>query len=811
MPIDFGERIRDMQLLYGNDGINYHTIAKSAEMTESQEKELLSSYLGYDFVRDTEHYSSPSAEPISLVYVTTNLSNHLPEEKILLARNGRMTNYITPSYWAHFQFVDMDLELYGERFFELLHQSFVADKDLCGYLTRNIDEFQRETIPMFINENAVEQEKLIVIVAAVLNVADSLSKQVKLVLDVEGDSYNERALEVVASVYKCLPCNVRRRAGFSTYIGAQSGSSNRVKLQLYTRAALGELGAEALDLREMDVQAELCKLPQNMVALARDFVTQEDTVRREWFQSFQTVFGINAVSVEEHIRFYQNIRKWQEQELDELLDRAALYALQEVNREERTPVFLMFCNILEKRFLKEQYEQKYQVRLIETLQEQSDFHFSRKLMAYVALGEAIPGVNLPQKAFLEWEQKKIVGVLETSFEETELINAYKEAYMQLHGIRCGSTKFPKIQSAMEGLIKERVGAVNEEIKRRMAEEKEKCLQLFADREIILTDLPQLQNAYEGIKYEETRNAFSESLFDNIRGSLCKLSCFKSYGSYREYGAFIKKMQTYLSTEQMTELQKLAEEKGQAVKAMEIARQIEWNHRNHILESYQNVSEMRALATGKDVEVPDYVLKVNRKEFLLREQELLGLMSFLLVPTERNSRQVDKLLSGGKMDLLEALFAIEAFGSEHFSYLFGFESGKVMQKDILCYYMESEQLLTMEQIENGLRGTNLRSLLQYLPEKNRRNILALAIKEKCEKQSVVTEQKQRKNKSNVWKVGIIAGCLLLLLAVGGLLALMFLRERSTTDRNTLGTETSIGASVEAGGCTNESGETDTAIG
>ena len=35
-----------MQLVYGNDGQNYTTIAKSAEITEEQVRRLLEGYLG---------------------------------------------------------------------------------------------------------------------------------------------------------------------------------------------------------------------------------------------------------------------------------------------------------------------------------------------------------------------------------------------------------------------------------------------------------------------------------------------------------------------------------------------------------------------------------------------------------------------------------------------------------------------------------------------------------------------------------------------------------------------------------------------
>ncbi len=90
--------VERMQLLYGNDGTNYHTIAISKDMTAVQERKLLESYLGYDFVRDSSLYSDVSFEPVSITYVTTDLSNTLEQEKILIAKNARMKNYLTPSY-----------------------------------------------------------------------------------------------------------------------------------------------------------------------------------------------------------------------------------------------------------------------------------------------------------------------------------------------------------------------------------------------------------------------------------------------------------------------------------------------------------------------------------------------------------------------------------------------------------------------------------------------------------------------------------------------------------------------------------------
>ena len=41
-----------MQFLYGNDGANYRTIAKSKELTVQQEKKLIDNYAEYEMVLD---------------------------------------------------------------------------------------------------------------------------------------------------------------------------------------------------------------------------------------------------------------------------------------------------------------------------------------------------------------------------------------------------------------------------------------------------------------------------------------------------------------------------------------------------------------------------------------------------------------------------------------------------------------------------------------------------------------------------------------------------------------------------------------
>ena len=79
-----------MQLLYGNDGINYRTIDKSPDMSEGVEKAILGTYSKYEFVSNPRAYSN---EPEAVTYVTSNLDRQLPEDRMVVCKAGHMRNF----------------------------------------------------------------------------------------------------------------------------------------------------------------------------------------------------------------------------------------------------------------------------------------------------------------------------------------------------------------------------------------------------------------------------------------------------------------------------------------------------------------------------------------------------------------------------------------------------------------------------------------------------------------------------------------------------------------------------------------------
>ncbi len=72
-----------MQILYGNDGMNYCTVAKTADVTENILNEIGNRGLLFcDFLKET--YSSLDTEPVSFSYIVTSLNNIFPSDMMVI-------------------------------------------------------------------------------------------------------------------------------------------------------------------------------------------------------------------------------------------------------------------------------------------------------------------------------------------------------------------------------------------------------------------------------------------------------------------------------------------------------------------------------------------------------------------------------------------------------------------------------------------------------------------------------------------------------------------------------------------------------
>lgn len=705
-----------MQLLYGNDGKNYATIAKSAELTPVQEKELLRGYSGYDFVKNTAQYSSIASQPVSLTYVTTDLSGSLPEEMILLSKNARMSNYQTPSYYAHFQLMDMEESLYGEDFLSFLKRTFIKDRDLNDYVGSTLDNFQSTVDDsVILNCNAIEQEKLIAIVASVLSVADTLSKKVGIILDVTGDAYNARALEVIATIYACLPYNIRRSVGFSTYAEEDFMISNRIKVQLYTRDMAEKREEGIIDLLNMNPQEIMRRLPQYIVELAKDFVESDVSVREGWFQAFISVFQLKKVTVEEHGAFFKSIRKWQEENLESIMDEIAAYAYKEMQKPQKSMVFQMFQNTMKKRFAEEGYLERFHEIIEELLKSQMKMEFDNRLKAYIMLGEAVAVLTFQQDTFNQWFKVRYIDVARREFKDDnqKLLQTFDKLSIKINEMNYGAEKFAEIKKGMQEQLKNEIEVVQNQMNKEVDEENKRIYKALQQQEIV-PYYNIVERIYTEIRYDENKDTFQQLLSEKIQNYLSNIVYFKSYSNYCAIMKFIDFCKKMLDEKNYQTIVKIVEEKGEAVKIMEKCKMIQWNNWNDILTTYQNIAQMEAVSNKKeDIEVPNYELVIDSDIYSFDSRRLKILTKFLVAP-KYNEIEVRKNLTKD-WNILYSLMNINIFDERHFAFLMDFASyinslsKAAYQEQILIYYIKNSNILSEQELKFQIDNLDTRIL------------------------------------------------------------------------------------------------------
>ena len=274
-----------MQLLYGRDKTDYKVLSKSHELNGNIEAVLINDYLGYDFVKNKSDYSDISKEPFSISYCTTNLDGYLNNEMILVSKNGRNENYTTPSRYAHARLFEIEEESFKEGFFDIFRYSFVDSKDSEKYKDEDIDKYEGSLIEL--KETAtLSEDALKSILYLLFDNFRAISNTVYVVIDSEGDSYNERSLDVIRQVYKYIPYFMRKIMGFVSYGTVNQKYSNRIKLVAMTRESSDFENELKVDLLNLDLQ-RIEKITTTQSKLVVDYILSIDDIKRkELFEFF---------------------------------------------------------------------------------------------------------------------------------------------------------------------------------------------------------------------------------------------------------------------------------------------------------------------------------------------------------------------------------------------------------------------------------------------------------------------------------------------------------------------------------------------
>lgn len=689
-----------MQLVYGNDGQNYATIAKSKGITDDQERRLLESYRGYGYVKNRKLYSDASKEPFSLTYVTTDILER-GKRKILLVKNARMTNYTTPCSYTHMRFEEADEAAYGTDFFKLLRAGFCTDHDLNNCKNQNIDAVEIPEEAYIPDQHALSEEQLYPLVSVLLYAADSYIEQVKVIVDVEGDAYNHRALDVIASVYNCIPYHIRRIAGFSTYADPVSVIPDRVKFQLYTREAVGKMNGLVLDLSEIGEKGIPGYVPEDIREFAKLLVNLSEAERETLFLDFQETFAQEDATVRDHMVLYQNKPQWFG-DADTSWNQWIAFAEFEEERDKDSTVLRVFCSLISKRVLAENLQDSYRNYVWDVLQNQNIMMFDETMKAAVHFADLIQGLDFHSEDFEAWLQEKVIMKNEQDHpDERDQYRSLMEKRDEWVKCAPDSGKFEKVKSALADFLDQSLRMLNDRMTRKKAEEKCILFNVLQGNDWNLNYWDTLKNQYQSIVYEENKSAFSEKLKEVLVNSLRNRSEFQTMSEYEDYKKFLENCRELMKASDYEDLKAVFERKSLGIMEMELAKIITWTSREDIFKTYWKLVQLeKYVSNGGEPVVCE--LAVKNQKFKLGIKEVRAVLDYFVSVTDEDEEAFMSVIQKNK-ELFEGLMDLKAFETRHFESLFKIadQMDPKLKKAVISYYLNSGVLLTEETVKKVL--------------------------------------------------------------------------------------------------------------
>lgn len=341
-----------MDLVYGNDGMNYRVLAKSGIASPRVEQQILNNYMKYYFPENASIYTSPETEPESIVYVTSDLMRTLPKECAIMAKNGRMRAFITPSFYFHAHLEEIDKEYYKKRFFEIFDMEFLSDIEAADAT----DEFLNSYSPRMrndIQENALSEHQLKSILYYLFSY-ERRGKAVKILLDATGDDYNRRSREVLKAVYHYLPYDFRKRTGFVSYMDEKQSSIARVGVELYDRSQIKKINGMDVDLMYCDSVAVRNSLGRKQICdYVDELVEMTEDDRNEHFDFLEQISGGGRLNLQECLEYRENEKSWRSDSVESLLPSWIEYVYS--NCMQQSPLYRQMLRIIEQRVDSEVY------------------------------------------------------------------------------------------------------------------------------------------------------------------------------------------------------------------------------------------------------------------------------------------------------------------------------------------------------------------------------------------------------------------------------------------------------------------------
>lgn len=393
-----------MQLLYGNDGINYRTIDKSPDMSEGVEKAILGTYSKYEFVSNPRAYSN---EPEAVTYVTSNLDRQLPEDRLVVCKAGHMRNFSSPSYYLHCLVKDVPDNFYGEQFFEIFNYQFVSDYDIERYGGGSIDRYTFST--EIKDEVSLTNEQLIVVLASFMSNEHS-GQKTKILVDAAGDAYNDRSRAILVSIYHYLPPALRKSYGFKTYCQDGKNLPARVSFALFNRDEVKD-DSGCITLQET-VDGIRNFVEEKYIEYATFLVDKtDDESRKKHFGDLSKLEKNGWLAIDDCVLYYTKLKEWENGTQEELLPDWIQYIDQ--NSFLKGPLYERLLEIIVSKVDNEYYNTYLFDRVLK-LYNESIYSLSPMAAKTLRFADCLDEIFIEKDRFHEWYQSQLQPKLETA-------------------------------------------------------------------------------------------------------------------------------------------------------------------------------------------------------------------------------------------------------------------------------------------------------------------------------------------------------------------------------------------------------------
>lgn len=306
-----------MQLMYGNDGTNYKVFAKSINFPLKTENLIKSNYMHYNFTKHSELYSSIENEPETMFYVTSNFNDSFENEQVMVVKCGHMTQFLTPCFFSHVYLKEIDKNYYKRQFFEIFNFQFVKSCNINLYNNKNIDGFKMEkNLPE--RYEYLSKKQLIAILSNFIYY-ESIGKETKILVDKCGNYFNQRAREILISIYSHLPYSFRKKYGFLIYANGNKMIPARISFLLFNKDEFIDLNNEFIDLNNIDLKQVERQVGKDIYIYASYLANLSYEQSDQYFDELEKKYRLVRFRLSDYITNFTKESKWQEGNVIELL------------------------------------------------------------------------------------------------------------------------------------------------------------------------------------------------------------------------------------------------------------------------------------------------------------------------------------------------------------------------------------------------------------------------------------------------------------------------------------------------------------